>query len=58
MSLCQVCGGAVADRSCPVCGATVCPDHFHDGTGVCVDCADADADAGAGDAGSDAGGRR
>ncbi|MFB6304321.1 MAG: hypothetical protein ABEH47_04080 [Haloferacaceae archaeon] len=54
MALCQVCGGAVANRSCPACGATVCPDHFDDEAGVCADCADA----GAGDAGPTAGGRR
>jgi hypothetical protein len=41
-TLCQVCESATAQRTCSLCGAAVCADHFAANVDCCVDCAPAD----------------
>jgi hypothetical protein len=37
-TVCAVCEAALADRTCPLCGRTVCDDHFEAGRGACTAC--------------------
>jgi hypothetical protein len=38
-TICQVCESEVARHTCDGCGASVCPDHYESGSGLCAPCA-------------------
>lgn len=37
--LCQICENATAEHTCSQCGTAVCSDHYEEGLGLCVTCA-------------------
>lgn len=38
--LCQICEGREARYTCERCGRAVCPQHYDDAFGLCMDCAE------------------